>query len=577
MSMSDSLAVIQRSLLWYVVYGTALYLLAVFHLAQTPMLIALTLVAAIGWLLSIRKALRLEPLIKALRRNRPGVICAIILALLGAHVFLIPPFMADDMIYHLLVPQWIARTGGMAFDPYNINANFPMLFEMPLIVMAKISWLSPFLLNAVVVTALAAAYYRIGRTRYSLPVPLLWTGVLLLCSTPLIYEMLHSAYVEIFFSLTLLVAVVNYVDYIEDRRNQRAWIWSALLLGTASATKYFCLLFAAPILMVEFFLSKNRAGYYRGILLLIVIAAPWYLKNWIVLGNPVFPLANSLFDSPYISPFRLKAFYSLPQSYNMGKEMVDYLLLPLRLLCGMHMPSRDGAMGFGGTLSCFFLLCFAGIGFRKPRELVPTLVFIGYLCIWLLTGQQVRYLLPALIPITLAGLERLSRLWARRKPVIVAVVVLIGGQNCLNIAKSIHADRIDALMQGKISRSEFLTGHMPISFPIAQIANKVLDPTRTRILTLSTYGRNYYFDVPTLSVTYFDTEPFVSAYGKRQIDPDRMHLFLTRNRITHLLFNPEYVAKLHPDEPFLKALRDYLISHSRVIAEEGNIVLIELP
>jgi hypothetical protein len=71
-----------------------------------------------------------------------------------------------------------------------------------------------------------------------------------------------------------------------------------LAVGLAAATKY-TFLFAAPILLLVID-APIKAGWTKrqwatAILTALALAAPWYLRNWLLTGNPLYPVDVSLF------------------------------------------------------------------------------------------------------------------------------------------------------------------------------------------------------------------------------------------------------------------------------------------
>jgi hypothetical protein len=561
----------------YALAAATTFALACAHAASPAAVVTGSIVAVLGTILLARRqpSVLLPSLAGSDWKPLEAVLLLTFLPLL--HVLLIPPYMRDDMIYHLLVPKLIASTGSLPVDPYNINANFPMLFEMPLVLveMAR-PLLSPFLINLGMLILLAGSYYTLARGEFGISRPASLVALPLLVSTPIFYDLLHSAYVEIFFSLLLLLATFHYVKYCEDRAQKHHWYWSMALLGIACATKYFGLLFVAPVVISEFLRSRQRGLYYAGVALCLGIALPWYLKNWICLGNPVYPFLNELFSSPYVTAERLFRFQHLPQSYNAGTAPIDYLLLPLKMLAGITVTPRPGQLGLSGALSFYYLLCFIGIGFKTPRQNIPTLMFLGYTVFWLLTGEQVRYLLPAMLPVSLCGLARVDRFMRRVPAVAILCAAGILLQNGYHLAQSLHRERIDALITGRINASTFLSTQMPISYSLAQKANARLSPAASRILTVGNYGRNYYFDIPTLTTTYYDTEIFSQAFRKDSLRVDLVDKFVTKEHITHLLFNQDYFQTIYADTNWIdqRAVRAYLTAHYAPVLFEGPAVLL---
>ncbi len=83
-----------------------------------------------------------------------------------------------------------------------------------------------------------------------------------------------------------------------------------IFLGLALLAKEFAIMLI-PLILYFYMSNKNKDKKYLKKMLIVfaiafLIAAPWYIRNWILFGNPVWPFFLSLFDSKYVYPFGLK-------------------------------------------------------------------------------------------------------------------------------------------------------------------------------------------------------------------------------------------------------------------------------
>jgi 4-amino-4-deoxy-L-arabinose transferase-like glycosyltransferase len=503
---------------------------------------------------------------------------------LFAHVFIIPPYMRDDVIYHLLVPKQLFTDGGFRFDPYNINTNFPMAFEMPLtLTFLTNGWVSPFLANYLVLFCLCCAFYGMARRVFAVNHLLALSAMILLATTPVVYDQLRSCYVELFMSLLVLMAFYNYYLFRIQRDRTRYWYLTMLFAGMLCSVKYTGGVFLIFLLGVEFFAGRDRALYYRGALAGAAVCLPWYLKNWILLGNPVFPLLAFLFPSKYVSVERAIFYKHLFADYHAGRTWIDYLLLPWRLLTGYTPPFEAGRLGFGGQLSFFFICAFASVGALFKRDdtsplasykRVVGLLFLCYAVFWALTSQQVRFLLPVSILAALSGLSMINDRWKRLKIPTLVIFALILLQNLINIGSIMKNEKITDLIAGRISREQFLDHHMPISHKIAGELNRILNPRSDRLLAIGNFGRNFYYDVEVLTNTYDEAEIFARAFHKGKIQPQIFENFVKTHRITHLLINQAYLNQFFSSNTAfdMAALNQYLRRFPVVLKQNAAVV-----
>ncbi len=100
------------------------------------------------------------------------------------------------------------------------------------------------------------------------------------------------------FVAAFFIATLNAMMMPADKRNPLAPIIAGLSLGLLLATKYTSL-YALPIilLMIDAPLRKGWRGrdYAVAALITFAVASPWYARNWVVTGNPLYPTDVRLF------------------------------------------------------------------------------------------------------------------------------------------------------------------------------------------------------------------------------------------------------------------------------------------
>ncbi|MBD3242919.1 MAG: hypothetical protein GF331_20165 [Chitinivibrionales bacterium] len=503
-----------------------------------------------------------------------------LLALLPFAVsLLIPPYRTDDLIYHLLVPERIARAGAFLFDPHNVNTNLPMLFEMPLVLFELPlidRWVSPFAVNLAVLAGIVFVYRGMAVEHFAVRGSLALGAALVWAYTPVVFDLTHSCYVELFMTLLVMLAFGHYLWFLRDRTQVSRWWYAMVLLGLAAATKYLGLVYLAAVVACEFFAFRGqRRRYWAGVVLAAVVAAPWYVKNWVMLGNPVFPMVSGLFPSVYLSPERAFQFERLLSNYHDGRGIVDTLLLPFKLLAGYEPAPQAGKLGFGGKLSLFFVLPFVGITWRPVNRRVVAGLFVLYGIFWAISSQQVRFLLPAATLASLGGLQVLSRFGARTPWALVALLAVTMVQNLVNIGGTVRDSGIGSLLAGRISADTFLASHLPVSYGFAQHINERLDPALHRLLTVGNFGRNYYFDIPAVTHTYYDTEYFDRAFAPEGHDTSVVERLVSETAVTHMLFDFGYYRRIHAHSRHVdaRAVEDYLMNRFEPIMRSGDVVL----
>ena len=338
----------------------------------------------------------------------------LVLVLLFAFSFLLtlaPQFEAfDALLYHLTQPARVLQDGGLRL------LNVPHF------------WF-PDLTENVYLWALALGSERLAQVLHwtwaMLSALLLWRwavrvwgieigrrALLLLAAIPSLPMLTSWAYADlalVFYALATLYAVTRYAP-----AGSLAWLRIAgVMAGLAMAVKYTS--FTVPLAAGLLILFWNRRTPGRAIgyaaqfsLVALIVAAPWYLRNAIVMGNPFYPFA---FDGQYWDSFRA-AWYAAPGT-GIGWDPLEILLLPLNILLGYRDQNFfDGRLGplflLLAPLACWILLTRARPDSERGRSLQTIGLFaaltfaawtfgvINSRALW-----QARLLLPAVIPFAL--------------------------------------------------------------------------------------------------------------------------------------------------------------------------------
>ncbi len=171
----------------------------------------------------------------------------------------------------------------------------------------------------------------------------------------------------------------------DEERTPRLLAAIGLVAGFAFAAKYTA--WPAVAYAVGFVLFKNRKAVLPVAACAAIAIAPWLLKNWIYLQNPVAPLFNRQFPNPYITVGfediyrRYVAMYDLKSRWEIPMQVTTYgsvsgllgpvfLLAPLGLLALRRREGRQlwlAALVFGANY-------FSNIA---ARFLIPPLPFVA--------------------------------------------------------------------------------------------------------------------------------------------------------------------------------------------------------
>jgi 4-amino-4-deoxy-L-arabinose transferase-like glycosyltransferase len=299
--------------------------------------------------------------------------------------------------------------------------------------------------------------------------------------------------------------------------HSRRWAGlGAALLGFAFGVKYHGALYAlalSPLFLAVAFGTSKRPGDARRLLLAaallaVVTAAPWLLKNWLLLRAPLYPFLSEPQLPPWLG--RLTGAATIPAAVEPET---------FQLIWGLRQPfSFSDAFFAPGNISIEYegayyhtspalLLLPLWIFFVRNRTLnwllLPALLYLAALLVPF-PRTNLRYLIPAVPALTVAVAAMLAGIGARflsrdatlLLAAVVAALSLISAGRAAQVRFS--GTRALAHFAGRVSTDTFLQTHYLPEVnryaPLVKAVNNRLS-TGDRILMLFE-GRGYYF-IPT--------------------------------------------------------------------------------
>ncbi len=425
-----------------------------------------------------------------------------VFALVIAFFFaLAPPTGWDGIQYHLVGPQDAIRQGRIIAPRDNVSLNYPGLIEM-LFLAAMIlkgdsaaqlmNWIYlPLLLGLVLEFARRFFTWRVG-----------WLAAALLVATPGLLITATWAYNDValaFYATGALYLVLRARDQDND---WRGFILPGIFAGLAMGEKYTAAFIV--LALIGLIATPRRAIASRLMIFCLcagVVAMPWYARNWIFMGNPVYPF---VWGGPYWDAFRAD-WYSRPGT-GLLKEPLRLLLAPWDATV---LGSEQGVL-YQATISPLLLaLLPLGLFTRHAALLTPRPTralwwFTGALyAVWLYgvaqsaALSQTRLLFPAFPALALLAGEFVDRLVAldlpqlsvRRFAMLVIGVVL--SLTAFSYGLSAIQSQTMAYMVGAVSRGEYLAGALGEFYTVTEWVNRETVP-QARILFLWE-TRPYYF------------------------------------------------------------------------------------
>lgn len=246
----------------------------------------------------------------------PCTAIGVIFALCFYHALLTVVMHWDATVYHAAMAVIMYDNHGIPVIAgpsigIQMSANFPPLFSaLGAFYYVQMGLIEDFYLRAIspvmgVLTVLAT--YKIGETlagkRYGL------IAALLLAMTPLFFR--YSIYATSYSTLTFFgTAAVMFMFLAMKKGLNRYWIMCGVFYGFALLTSYLAM-YLAPFFLITliavFIKNKRCVKVSAKIFLLLVLPAllvggVWYIRNFVLLGNPVYPNAYTVLGGVNIDP-----------------------------------------------------------------------------------------------------------------------------------------------------------------------------------------------------------------------------------------------------------------------------------
>jgi hypothetical protein len=556
---------------------------------QRPFLLTLLI------LLTLASLPILIPFLRKLRGwSRPSPLVMIYLCVamgLAFTIALLPPTSWDSLSYHLRGP-WLYLQAGQIYPGIDVfSLNNPFLLEMLFMLALSVrSDITAQLIHFAFLFLLAGLVYQM--TVNGLKVRNGWTAVLLLFATPMVLLLAPVTYNDLALAFTILASLYAYVHW-HETQSTRWLLISGLFSGLAMSLKYTS--FIAPLLIGLLLLWEYRRRP-RQLLRLglifalpaLLVALPWYVKNWAFTGNPVYPF---VWHGRYWDEFRA-ATHRDPGS-GIGWDPLALLILPYSLSLGIGDASGDGLPGplYLAFLPLLLFYALSHFGRRAPFAFRILLLFVlVYYAVWVLGVidsaplRQGRLLLPAFVALCpvlawiLADLQRFDHPHFSLQRFINLVLVMVILFTLVTQVGQWLQRNPAAFILGHESRADYLARSLGTVYIASQTINETL-PSGTAVQFLWE-PRTYYCEMDCRGDHILDKYARLERqYGSA----GQMAQALAAEGVTHLLIFEQGLAFLRESEADLIIPADeaeyerFISEHTRPVQQWDEVyTLVEL-
>ncbi|MES2786169.1 MAG: hypothetical protein V4684_11965 [Pseudomonadota bacterium] len=496
----------------------------------------------------------------------------------GALGTLTPIASFDDLAFHLRLPTELLMQHFYAFDvEHQVWSAAPLAsdlaYAIPYVITQGSEGVKAWVIGSYhFAGAVLLAGLLLRRVR-PWPALLCLLGYL---SIPLVLAINHTLHTE-GFSAALVLGIFALWALARDSDSSGPAIGAALMLAALGAAKssnlVLCLVLGLVWLPSFWRLARTRPVIGAVIAVALTTVITPYLTAWLLTGNPVLPLFNAVFKSPYFGAFNFKN-DAFAGNFN-GSLFANLFLNGER-----HF---ETTLAYSGGLSLYFLLpaaCLLLIWKADIERRIAMLAVLVYSLILMSTQQYLRYLFPVMaiaifaasrlwdaLPTDNRTVARMWQYWWSALLIFAVVLNLYWMPGVFWQTKL--ADMVGAALTPS-GRSAYLGQYAP-ERELTRAANEDMGVYARVLYTVDPYGADLH-----------GTPVYGSWYNPRALDAlmavtDQASAgdFLRKQRITHMIVKPRKNAhdatKKQVDE-----LLKYAMLHGRVIARSTNDSLIAL-
>jgi len=450
---------------------------------------------AIGWLLTTPKQV-LAMWKRARRLPRLALVLVVIIFSLAFVQTLTPPWAYDSLMYHLVGPRLFLDAGRIYAAPDNWYVNGPFSVEM--LYTIGMSWgddVFPKLIHYLFGLLIIAATWLLGKRWLGGRVG--WLSAVILVGLPTLPVWASFAYIDLAWAAFEFLALACVIEWWQA--GQRRWLLLAgVFAGLAAGSKYIAVagmgLLVLAVLYRGFGEGWRRTMSSLAIFIIpgVLVAFPWYAKNWLWFGNPVYPV---YFGGSGWSALRLELYMGYLNGFGAGKSVLSAITLPWNVYA-QH--ARFGTvMNLIDMPNLLFLLIFAYPFLRKNRIVTLLLaISIARIGIWFAGSQQLRFLLPVAPALAIASayvVSRIARAQRERRlplsPLIPSLAVGLLAVTLFYQMVMLRQFKSIPVVLGLETSGSFLS-RMVKDFPAGRVAVEEL-PEGSRMLQIGD-GRGYY-------------------------------------------------------------------------------------
>ena len=534
-------------------------------------LLSILLLALRNWLSTRSNLTALRSVIPQWFRSLTGFERVLALAFAGLAAIsvaggFVPVHSVDALKYHFAAPQWYVNEGAIRFLPFfffQLPVGGEMLNAWGLLL--GIEALAP-LLNSGLGLATALVLYAGGRL--FAPRPAALAAAVLYFTLPGAWDYSYASMPDLALFFYLALAVLVFWRWRAERRPVDLLL-AGCFIGLAAAFKIIGLyaLFALALLVIwSAWRTRSERRWWTAPLTFGLGAAitglPWYLRNWIVADNPIWPI---LYPQLGGRCWNMAAYESGAENifsgYSLlGRSALDFLTGWPQLLTGLTAIPLFHPPGLGPLFLALLPVALL-VGALRRRYGWLIVFALLYYVVWFPFSQYGRFYLPVYVVLYLPVAGAIHYLRSSGHPVrLVTTLAVVGWILFSGSWLAYRTLTYLPVMIGWESRSDFLRRATPFYTEIAWMNDNL--PQEAVVLSDSPF---LYYLVQPYVWSRQDLQGFID-YSLIQNEED-MRDALAGLGITHA-----FVFRCLDGEPCSEDPAPWQIILRNLLANDGEIV-----
>ncbi len=459
----------------------------------------------------------------------------------------------------MAVPEQIIKHEGFFPIPYHSHANFPFYVEMIYTFAESLgSGTAAKLINYSF--AVILLFTIPGLLEEHIPRKGTYVSVLVFFTMPVVLNTGSWALVDLPLTFYFLLTCLFIYRFLETE-HFRYLLVASIFGGFCAGIKYSALLFLVSLIVgwlytagKDFFSKSNLKALLLFTVILFIVGSPWYVKNLINFGNPVYPLNLSgsgdlLYNKT--GDFDLRNSFKRIFNYAVGENHTDEVI--------------------GFLVLIFFPLIIFIERSKFENFLAATSICSVFLTV-VIFSPAVRVILPVLVLISVlsgTAIEKIGREHLIFRATIVFVIVLYIASMIPFYLSPGEIFEPASVVLGKESKKEYLS-RIFTEYDVIKYADENLEDPK--VIFLGCHA-TYYAGFDYISSAPVDPPPIQKELESGKNGPRLLNQLLNGG-FTHIILDKRDLKEFSSMENSDKLL--YVLNRSIPVFRNKHIVLLEL-